>query len=377
MIKKNICIYNLGVGNTELLVQKMLYWQKKEINIKMVCPEDIIPQFKKLIKDISYVKIPHCKIAKNKFVLVFELLKRSFTTCFFIPQITKDTDVLYSISSVLDVLLLPFFIKIFKSQITWTALFENKVYLCRPGNFFIRLLAFWFYQISLLLLRKADKIFVISPELKSFLINRGFKKEKIILTGNAVDRGKIKKAIALKKHWCDGLFLGRIDEAKGVFDLVKICQLVVKKYPDFILWITGSGDQNTKNKLVKKIKELKLGKNIKLLGYVSGFKKFRLLANCRVFLFPSKSESFGVALLEAICSGKIAIAYDLPAYKTIYLNNELITVPLNDINAFAKKVINVLNQKRFKNINGLKLLNSPQYQYDHLAQLEMDNFKKR
>jgi len=375
MTKKTVCIYNLGVGNTELLATKMLYWQKKGIKIKMVCPEYIVPSFKQLIKNVSYIKIPYCKIVRNKFILVFELVKQSFITCFFIPKITKNTDVLYSISSVLDALLVPFFIKISNKKIIWTALFENEVSMRKPGNFLIRLLAYLFYQISLLLLRKADKVFVISKELKLALVKRGFKKEKIILTGNAIDAVKIKKAIALKEYWCDGLFLGRIDRAKGVFDLVKICQLVIKKYPGFTLWIAGSGDQNTENKLIKKIKASKLSKNIKLLGYVSGFKKFRLLSNCKVFLFPSKSESFGVALLEAICSGIMAIAYDLPVYKTIYLNNELITVPLNDIDTFAKKAIHVLNRKKFQNISGLKLLNSPQYQYNRIAQLEMDNFQ--
>jgi len=374
-MKKTICVYNLGVGNTELLATKMLYWQKKGIKIKMVCPEYIVPSFKQLIKNVSYIKIPYCKIVRNKFILVFELVKRSFIACFFIPKITKNTDVLYSISSVLDALLVPFFIKISNKKIIWTALFENEVSMRKPGNFLIRLLAYLFYQISLLLLRKADKVFVISKELKLALVKRGFKKEKIILTGNAIDAVKIKKAIALKEYWCDGLFLGRIDRAKGVFDLVKICQLVIKKYPGFTLWIVGSGDQNTENKLIKKIKASKLSKNIKLLGYVSGFKKFRLLSNCKVFLFPSKSESFGVALLEAICSGIMAIAYDLPVYKTIYLNNELITVPLNDIDTFAKKAIHVLNRKKFQNISGLKLLNSPQYQYNRIAQLEMDNFQ--
>jgi len=374
-MKKTICVYNLGVGNTELLATKMLYWQKKGIKIKMVCPEYIVPSFSQLIKNVSYIKIPYCKIVRNKFILVFELVKRSFIACFFIPKITKNTDVLYSISSVLDALLVPFFIKISNKKIIWTALFENEVSMRKPGNFLIRLLAYLFYQISLLLLRKADKVFVISKELKLALVKRGFKKEKIILTGNAIDAVKIKKAIALKEYWCDGLFLGRIDRAKGVFDLVKICQLVIKKYPGFTLWIVGSGDQNTENKLIKKIKASKLSKNIKLLGYVSGFKKFRLLSNCKVFLFPSKSESFGVALLEAICSGIMAIAYDLPVYKTIYLNNELITVPLNDIDTFAKKAIHVLNRKKFQNISGLKLLNSPQYQYNRIAQLEMDNFQ--
>ena len=376
-MKKTVCIYNVGVGNTELLATKIAYWQKRGIKVKIVCPTAIVPQFKKLTKDITFITIPFCRIAKNKFILIGELLKRSLITVFFIPPIIKKTDVIYSISSVLDALLIPFLIKFFNRRIIWVAVFDNEVSMRRSGNFLIRLLAYLFYQLSCLLLRKADKIFVISEELKSALIKKGIKKERIVLTGNAVDAVKIKKAISIKEHWCDGLFLGRIDEAKGVFDLVKICQSVTKKYSDFTLWIAGSGDQSTEHKLVEKIKRAKLSKNIKLLGYVAGFKKFRLLANTNLFLFPSRRESFGVALLEAVCSGVKAVAYDLPAYKDIYRHNELITVSLGDISGFSKAVINLLDKKDFKNTNGLRLLNSPKYRYSRISQLELNSFIKR
>lgn len=375
-MKKTICVYNIGIGNTELLAAKMQYWQKKGLKIKMVCPQFIVPQFKKIIKEVEYLEIPFCREVKSKFILIFELLKRSFIACFFIPQITKGTDVLYSISSVLDEVLVPFFIKLLKPKIIWAALFENEVKLIKPGNFFISLLAYLFYQASCLFLHKADKIFVISDELRSILLKKTFPKEKLILTGNAVEAVKIKKAISLKQRWCDGLFLGRIDEAKGIFDLIKICQNVVKKYPNFSLWIGGSGDQKTENKLKRIVNNLRLGQNIRFLGYVSGFRKFRLLANSKIFLFPSYSESFGVALLEAVCSGIKAVAYDLPIYKSIYLNDELMTVSIGDIDSFSKKVIHILDKKSFDNLNGLKLLELKKYRYDRIAQLELDNFNK-
>ena len=375
-MKKTICIYNIGIGNTELLATKMRYWQKKGLKIKMVCPRSIVPQFKKLIKGVEYLEIPFCWEVKSKFVLIFELLKRSLVAGCLIPQIIRNTDFLYSISSVSDEVLLPFVIKLLNQKIIWVVLFENEVRLIRPGNFFISLLAYLFYQTSCLLLRKADKIFVISDELKSVLLKKGFAKEKLILTGNAVDSAKIKRAISLRQYWCDGLFMGRLDERKGVFDLIKICQNVTKKHPNFSLWIVGSGDQKTENKLKRMVNNLGLGQNIRFLGYVSGFRKFRLLANCKVFLFPSHSESFGVALLEAVCSGVKAVAYDLPTYKSIYLNDELSTVPIGDVRSFSQKVIELLGKKDFRNLNGLKLLESTKYRYNRIAQIELDNFNK-
>ncbi|MDP3093543.1 MAG: glycosyltransferase [bacterium] len=370
---KTVCLYNIGVGNTELLAKKMAFWQSQGLKIKMACPEYAVPAFKELICDIEYIRIPFCHPVSNKFTLIFELLKRSLIACFFFPEIAK-ADTLYSISSVLDELLLPFFIKIFDERIAWVALFENEVALKRPGNIFVRILARVFYRISLLLLKKADRIFAVTEDLKSVLIKTGINERKIVVTSNAVDKTEIEKAISKRESQFDGLFAGRLEEAKGVFDLIKICRKVVEKYPNFSLGIAGTGHQKQEKKLRELVKTLGLEKNIRFLGYVSGTQKFRLLANSRIFLFPSLDESFGVALLEAICSGRKAIAYDLPAYKNIYLNNELETVPIGDIKSFSEKVIGILDEKNFENAAGLKLLMSNKYRYDRIAGIESDNF---
>ncbi|KKQ97521.1 MAG: Glycosyltransferase, family 4 [Parcubacteria group bacterium GW2011_GWC2_39_11] len=374
-MNKTVSVYNIGVGNIELLAKKIGYWQNQGLKIKMTCPKYAVPKFKELIDGIEYIEIPFCRQVGNKFILIFEFLKRFLISCCFISQIAQ-TDVLYSISSVLNEILLPFFVKLFNKKIVWVALFENEVPLKRPGNFLIRILAWIFYQISFLFLRTTDKIFAVSENLKLALIKKGFDIEKIVVTGNAIDRSEIEKAISQKEFWFDGLFVGRIEKAKGVFDLIKIGQGVVKEYPDFKLGIVGSGDIRIEEKLKRMTKDLGLEKNIKFFGYVSGPQKFRLLANSRIFLFPSHDESFGVALLEAVCSGIKTIAYDLPAYKNIYLNNELIAIPLGDIDSFSEKVISILNIKDFANPNGLKLLVSEEYSYERIAGLESDNFEK-
>jgi len=115
-MKKLVCIYNIGGGNTELLATKMRYWQKKGLKIRMVCPQWLVTDFEKLIKNVEYVGIPCCKKAETKIGLIFELLKRTGIAVFFLKRIVKYTTVLYSISSVLDELLLPFFIKCMRKR---------------------------------------------------------------------------------------------------------------------------------------------------------------------------------------------------------------------------------------------------------------------
>ena len=86
------------------------------------------------------------------------------------------------------------------------------------------------------------------------------------------------------------------------------------------------------------------------------------------FLFLSLNESFGVALLEAVCCGLQAIAYDLPPYKNIYKNNEVAFFKENDFHSIAQKLIKILNQKPKENVSGKQLLN--QYRWDRIAKIE-------
>lgn len=372
---KTVCVFNIGVGNTQLLATKIKHWQKMGYQIRMVCPTHVVGDFNKLVDGIDYITIPRCNEVDNKLGLVVELLKRNFIGLFYIPRMIRKTEVIYSISSVLDELLLPYLIKILRGRrITWVALFENEVARDGRGNGFIRWLSFSFYRISLLLLRKADTVFAISKQLHKLLVDERINKNRIVVTGNAVDGEMIMKAIRTRRYQCDGLFMGRIDENKGVFDLVKVIILLKKEWPHFKLWLAGSGDKIVERKLLAEIKKERLGQNIKLLGYVAGFPKFRLLANSRVFLFPSYTESFGVALLEAVCSGTHAVAYELPAYKEIYQHGEITQVKRGDLGAFAQATLSILKKYSFGQLNkdGLRL--AQKYTYERIASLEAGYF---
>ena len=65
--------------------------------------------------------------------------------------------------------------------------------------------------------------------------------------------------------------------------------------------------------------------NVLFLGYRKGLEKFNIITSskCFWFLSVSESESFGIALLEAVCLGLPALVYDLDPFKKIYKNNEV------------------------------------------------------
>jgi glycosyltransferase involved in cell wall biosynthesis len=231
-------------------------------------------------------------------------------------------------------------------------------------------LAWIFFQISIQIIGRADVIFVSTPELMDYLIGRCFNKKKLVLTGFGIESDLIKKSEPDEKYKIDALFVGRINETKGIYDMLKVLNIVRKNYPNFQLAIVGEGDEETEARFKEKIKNLDLGSNIQFLGYKNGMEKYNIIksAKCFWFLSVSKSESFGVALLEAVCSGIPSFAYDLVQFPRIYQNGEVDISPKGNYKAVAQKVIKLFESGNFDNKKGKNLL--ARYSWEKIAETE-------
>lgn len=97
------------------------------------------------------------------------------------------------------------------------------------------------------------------------------------------------------------VFAGRLIERKGLVILLKAMKIITKKYPDIHLWILGDGPQ--KEKLMNKIKELKLENRVSLIGWVNNINDYFRMADICVFPSLEKEGLMGV-VLEAMALGK-------------------------------------------------------------------------
>lgn len=310
--------------------------------------------------------------------VIFEALKKNIVAILTHRKYIQDQfDVIFSPASVLDLILFPYFFKLFGNKIKWVTVLDNTVPLFLEkkfisGNKLLRILAWLFFRASLLLLRRADCIFVVKPELKTYLKEHGFSENKIVVTGNGVEINLIKRARRGANFAYDAIFVGRINEAKGIYDLLKVLEIVKKSYPDFQLAIMGEGDIATKEKFRKKISDLNLSENIHFLGYITGQKKFDILKSSKCFLFLSETESLPVAPLEAVCSGLPTFVYDLDAFE-MYRNNEVIISPKYDVGSVAEKVLDLFRKGNFENKNGQMLLD--RYSWEKIAEIEYNAIK--
>lgn len=360
-------------GNSRMpIISKIKYWQKNDYELTIICPDEAKKIYEKHLSNINYILIPYASDAFNRIVLIFEYIKRNIISLCYINKVKDKFDIVYSISSVLDLLLFPFMLRYFDRKFRWCVVFDNIVPFNDERNRLISLLAYGFFKISLVLLKKADRIFVISEDLKQYLLKRNFNCRNVFVTGNGVEVDLIKKAQKNISYNIDALFIGRVNETKGIYDLIRVLQIVREKYPNFQLAIMGRGDETSEKIFKNKIIKNNLEKNIQFLGYKSGIEKYNIIMSSKLFLFLSPSESFGVALLEAVCCGLKAVVYELEPYKKIYLNNEVIMVTKNNYSKAADEVLKIIDRSDFENKKGKLLLNK--YSWDVIAKKEYEAF---
>lgn len=95
------------------------------------------------------------------------------------------------------------------------------------------------------------------------------------------------------------LYLGRMDDAKGVTELADLFEDHKRANPasPWRLLFAGPGGVSTR----------RADESVTYLGEVDELEKWQLLASCSLFVMPSRHESLSIALLEAWSAGRAAL----------------------------------------------------------------------
>jgi glycosyltransferase involved in cell wall biosynthesis len=97
------------------------------------------------------------------------------------------------------------------------------------------------------------------------------------------------------------LFLSRIHRKKGLEPLIAALEQVASQSFQFV--IAGSGDADYESQIHARIANSALVDRTHFVGFVTGDEKQYLLQGADLFVLPSHSENFGIAVLEAMAAG--------------------------------------------------------------------------
>ena len=182
--------------------------------------------------------------------------------------------------------------------------------------------------------KKYDKILCVSNSVMQVFKKKFFSSPQLAVQYNPVDEKEILEeslsAPDFLPYSSDGIILGtigRLEQPKGYYRLVKCAKDLFDKGYKFTIWIIGQGSE--KEKIEQYIKENDLDNIVILLG----FKKnpYQYMRYCDAFVCSSYSEGFSTAATESLIMGKPIFTVDCSGMRELISDSGCgVIVPNND-----------------------------------------------
>lgn len=197
------------------------------------------------------------------------------------------------------------------------------------------------YDIERQGLESADHIISVSQYTKNTIVEKyGIHPDRVTVVHNAAAKmeGRDRKSGDRPHGRKIVLFLGRITFQKGPDYFIEAASMVLKRVPDAVFVMAGSGDMMPE--MVEKAARLNLGRHFHFTGFLRGEDVERIYAMSDVYVMPSVSEPFGISALEAM-------RHDVPVIMSKQsgvseVAQHALKVDFWDVNELSNKIMAVL-----------------------------------
>jgi glycosyltransferase involved in cell wall biosynthesis len=167
------------------------------------------------------------------------------------------------------------------------------------------------------------------------------------------------------------LFLSRIHKIKGLDNLINAWNIIPSDLrKNWNLRIIGTGEMNYLKTIQRLIDSLNLGKEIKLVGSKFDQEKIFEFQNSELFVLPSYSEGFPIAVLEALACGLPVITTKGTPWEELITYNAgwWIDIGIEPLATALTEAMSLNDEERITmGLNGRKLVEE-KYSIDSVAQ---------
>ncbi len=202
-------------------------------------------------------------------------------------------------------------------------------------------------HIAGLVLPEADAVVAVSRPLASELEDLGVHRERIHLVRNgidaslfgAADRAKARRALGLPRDERVLLFVGRLEERKGIFDLLEAFERVRRRV-DARLVLVGDGVATAR------VRAAASRGGIRVVGARPHAEIGQWLTASDLLVLPSWMEGTPNVVLEALSCGRPVVATRVGGIPDVVSDDRAgILVPPRDPAALADAIVSALHQE--------------------------------
>ena len=173
------------------------------------------------------------------------------------------------------------------------------------------------------------------------------------------------------------LFVGRLENRKGLLDLLRAYNRIKKEVPESRLIVVGPGKiMRTRYELWIKRHHLD---DVVFAGFASQEDLPRYYQTADIFCAPATGrESFGIVLLEAMAMGKPIVATSIEGYRCVVTNGvEGILVPPKNNKQLARALLRLIDNPSMRRKMGENgRFKAQQYSWKRVARRVLDCYSK-
>jgi glycosyltransferase involved in cell wall biosynthesis len=136
------------------------------------------------------------------------------------------------------------------------------------------------------------------------------------------------------------IFVGRLGKEKNVYFLLDAFCKILQHVPTAKLLIVGDGPEREKMEAFSK--KHGFSQSVVFTGYLSHDEVFVAYSASRIIVFPSKTETQGLSLLEGLSLGKPAVCIGAMGVQDILAHNEGGFLTQDDVSEFSSCVLKLI-----------------------------------
>lgn len=142
------------------------------------------------------------------------------------------------------------------------------------------------------------------------------------------------------------LFLGHLDDRKGVPELLQTLATARLRQRSWQLTMAGGGEVA---RFARMVRDLGLTGRVELTGWLSHEGTYELCRKADLFVLPSHAEGLAMSLLEAMAHGLAIVTTPVGAHgETVADGHEALLIPPGDRHTLAEALIRLIDDPRLR-----------------------------